>query len=57
MQLSQGVVYGLGGFKVMMYVINLRTMQNMVNTQEMLLLFELSDNGIGASKACEMGTL
>lgn len=40
-----------------MYVTNLRTIQNLVNTQEMLLLFELLGDGIGASKTCEMGTL
>lgn len=36
---------------------NLRTIQNLVNTQEMLLLFELSEDGVGASKTYEMGTL
>lgn len=41
----------------MMYVTNLRTIQNLVSTQETLLLFELSGDGVGASKACEMGTL
>lgn len=41
----------------MVYVTNLRTIQNLVNTQEMLLLLELSGDGVGASKTCEIGTL